>query len=265
MPTGADGSPPARSAADRCPCPNAGECSQASKEAWSRHRVTTSQVVRSSVGLRNSKPSKPSWQNGKLPLDVSITEAVRIVRRLMLHQLAVLAPLADHVLVPVLAGNHDETRRDRSQAMNDSWAVDAASAVADALEMSGKYDDVQFRFPEPEELTITVDVGSQQHPLVLAFTHGHIVSSPDRMLDRWEAQSFGRQKPGEADILVSAHFHHHRLGSAGRRRTWMQIPALDGGSPWYRVRKGDDQSAGMISVWLTPGTETGWEGLTVHS
>src|SRR5215469_882 len=61
MPTGADGSPPLRSAAERCPCPNAGECSQASKEAWSRHRVTTSQVVRSSVGLRSSKPSKPSW------------------------------------------------------------------------------------------------------------------------------------------------------------------------------------------------------------
>src|SRR5215471_14616136 len=61
MPTGADGSPPLRSAADRCPCPNAGECSQASKDAWSRHRVTTSHVVRWSVGLRSSKPSKPSW------------------------------------------------------------------------------------------------------------------------------------------------------------------------------------------------------------
>src|SRR5260221_8757905 len=61
MPTGAGARPPLRSAADRCPCPNAGEFSQASKEAWSRHRVTTSQVVRSSVGLRSSKPSKPSW------------------------------------------------------------------------------------------------------------------------------------------------------------------------------------------------------------
>ena len=204
-------------------------------------------------------------QNGKLPLDVSITEAVRIVRRLMLHQLAVLAPLADRVLVPVIAGNHDETRRDRTVPMNDSWAIEAASAVADALELSGKYEHVSFLFPEPEELTITVDVGSEEHPLVLAFTHGHVVGSPDRMLDWWEDQAFGRQKAGEADILVSAHFHHYRNRSAGRRRTWMQIPALDGGSPWYRVRKGEDQSGGMISVWLTPGTETGWEGLTIHS
>src|SRR5215813_2536289 len=49
------------SATARCPCPNAGECSHASKLASSRHRVITSQVVRPSVGLSSSKPSKPSW------------------------------------------------------------------------------------------------------------------------------------------------------------------------------------------------------------
>jgi hypothetical protein len=183
------------------------------------------------------------------------------VRRLMLHQLAVLAPLADRVLVPVIAGNHDEVRRDRNQPMSDSWAIDAASAVADALEMSGRYEHVQFIFPDPEELTVTVDIGG----LVLAFTHGHVVSSPDRMIQWWKDEALGRQQAGEADILVSAHFHHHRLRSVGRRRTWMQIPALDGGSPWYRVRTGEDQMGGMISVWLKPGTETGWEGLTIHN
>lgn len=69
----------------------------------------------------------------------------------------------------------------------------------------------------------------------------------------------------EADILVSVHFHHYRNRCAGRRRTRLQIPALDGGSAWYSVKKGEDQSAGMISVWLEPGTETGWSGLTIHS
>jgi hypothetical protein len=46
---------------------------------------------------------------------------------------AVLAPLADRVLVPVVVGNHDESRRDRIVPMTDSWAIEAASAVADAL------------------------------------------------------------------------------------------------------------------------------------
>jgi hypothetical protein len=61
IPTGGGAAPPPRSAADWCPCPNAGECSHASKAASSRQRVSTSQVVRLSVGLRSSKPSKPSW------------------------------------------------------------------------------------------------------------------------------------------------------------------------------------------------------------
>jgi len=65
-----------------------------------------------------------------------------------------------------------------------------------------------------------------QHPFVIAFTHGHVVNSPDRMLDWWKGQAFGHQKAGEADMLVSAHFHHYRNRAAGKRRTWLQIPAL---------------------------------------
>jgi hypothetical protein len=175
-----------------------------------------------------------------------VTEAIRIVRRLMLHQLAVLSSMADEVLVPVVAGNHDLVRRDRNVPMNDSWAIEAAVAVQDALELSGQYEHVTFIYPDPDELTITVDAGGY----VVAFTHGHVVSNPDRMLGWWEDQAFGRQEAGEADMLASAHFHHYRMRSAGRRRTWLQIPAQDGGSDWYRVKKGEDQSAGLISVWL---------------
>src|SRR5579862_9285092 len=60
-PTGGGAWPPARSAAERCPCPNAGEFSHPWNAASSRHLVTTSQVARPSVGLSSSKPSKPSW------------------------------------------------------------------------------------------------------------------------------------------------------------------------------------------------------------
>src|SRR3954447_14812519 len=49
--------------ADRCPCVNAGDVTQASNAASSRQRVTTSQVVLSSVGLRSSNPSNPSWSS----------------------------------------------------------------------------------------------------------------------------------------------------------------------------------------------------------
>jgi hypothetical protein len=67
-------------------------------------------------------------------------------------------------------------------------------------------------------------------------------SSPNRRSARRDGQTGGR------------------AGHAGCRSR----PST-GGSAWYRTKKGDDQSAGMISVWLNPGTETGWSGLTIHS
>ena len=66
-------------------------------------------------------------------------------------------------------------------------------------------------------------------------------------------------------MLVSAHFHHLRVEHTGGSRTWLQIPALDGGSPWYRRRTGEDAPTGLVSVELTPGAGQGWKGLTVHS
>ncbi len=61
IPTEGCAGPPARSAAERCPCPNAGDWIQAWNASSSRHRVTTSQVARPSVGLSSSNPSNPSW------------------------------------------------------------------------------------------------------------------------------------------------------------------------------------------------------------
>src|SRR5690606_27936416 len=46
-----------------CPCAKAGLSTQAWNASSSRQRVTTSQVLRPSVGRSSSKPSKPSWSS----------------------------------------------------------------------------------------------------------------------------------------------------------------------------------------------------------
>jgi hypothetical protein len=66
-------------------------------------------------------------------------------------------------------------------------------------------------------------------------------------------------------MLVTAHFHHLRVEHTGGNRTWLQIPALDGGSEWYRERAGEEGVTGMVSVEITPGAGQGWRSLTVHS
>jgi hypothetical protein len=204
---------------------------------------------------------------GKLAtrIDISVTEQVRVYRRLLTHIVAELAPYAKKVIVPVLPGNHDENYRIVSQPVTDSWAIEGASAVADAMADNPRYQHVRFLFPEDEELVITLNVGTQKNPHVLAFTHGHLAKAPNSVEAWWGKQAFGRQQAGQADVLFSGHFHHLRTEQMGTGRTWFQCPPLDGGSDYYRRLDGTMSQAGMISLWITPGQGIGWEGLTVHT
>lgn len=206
-------------------------------------------------------------QKGRLvaSLDLTITQQVRAYRRLMMHQIALLAPLAVKVLIPVLPGNHDETYREQAMPVGDSWAIEGASAVADWMDGRPGYEHVEFVFPEPEELGITVNVGTDAAPHVISFHHGHSASTPQGIIPWWKNQSHGRQHAGQADLLVTAHFHHLRVEHTGGNRTWLQIPALDGGSDWYRLRSGEQGVTGLVSVEITPGRGQGWSNLTVHS
>ncbi len=204
---------------------------------------------------------------GKLAtrLDISVTEQVRVYRRLLLHMIAELSVLAKKTLIVVLPGNHDENYRAVQQPVTDSWAIEGASAVEEALTLSGNKYDVTFVYPQEEELVITVNVGTQEKPYILGFTHGHLVSNPDKVRTWWAGQSLGRQAVASADILLSAHFHHLRVESMSGGRTWIQIPALDGGSEYYRRETGANDPSGIISFWVTPHLGNGWQGLTVHS
>lgn len=197
-------------------------------------------------------------------LDMPITEQVRTYRRLMMHQINMLASLAVKVIIPVVPGNHDETTRVQLMPVTDSWAIEGASAVADWMSGRPEFEHVQFVFPEPGELGITLNVGSDAHPYVVSFTHGHVANRPEGIIPWWKGQAYGRHHAGSADLLVTAHFHHLRVEHTGGRRTWLQIPALDGGSAWFRSKTGEDAPSGIVSVEIAPG-EGGWKGLTVHT
>jgi hypothetical protein len=196
-------------------------------------------------------------------LDLPITAQVRVYRRLIQHQVLTLSPYAESVLVPVVPGNHDQTTREQIMPHTDSWAIEGASATADALKLSGRYDHVTWAFPEEGEPHLAVKIDPQ---LTLGFTHGHVTgTNPAKIIDFWKGQSHGRQSLGEADILVTAHWHHLRLEATGGGRTWLQIPAMDGGSGWYRHKTGESVVNGQITIDLTPGEGTGWTNLKFYS
>lgn len=212
-------------------------------------------------------------QNSRMltTLDISITEQVRAYRRLMMHQIATFAPVCERMIIPVVPGNHDETTRTQVMPMSDSWAIEGAMAVEDWMSGRPEYEHVSFVYPPEGEPDIVMTLGPSVTPddgseYTIAFIHGHTPGrSPNQMLEWWKGQSHGRQQAGRADMLVSAHFHHLRAEHSGGGRTWLQIPALDGGSAWYRHRKGEEAPTGIVSVEITPGSGQGWRNLTVHS
>jgi hypothetical protein len=51
----------------------------------------------------------------------------------------------------------------------------------------------------------------------------------------------------------------------GGGRTWLMVPALDNGSPFYRNKKGTDSVPGMVSIELLPGMVPGWRAPVLHA
>lgn len=189
-------------------------------------------------------------QGGKVlgRLDLGVTAQVRIGRRVLLAQIKAFAPICERIIVPVVPGNHDEPHRAVLTDPTDSWQIEIASAVQDGLELNpDAFGHVEFRYPDRDEQTLAIDV----HGTMLGFAHGH--QSRDAV-KWWQGQSAGKTPVGQADVLVTGHFHHFRAQQVGPR-LWIQVPAMDGGSAWFRDKTGLDSPTGLVSFVVGEGRD----------
>jgi predicted phosphodiesterase len=186
-------------------------------------------------------------QNGKVlgRSDLSVTQQVRVGRRMLLAWIKAFAPLTEELIVPVVPGNHDESQRYVIGEATDSWQVEVASAVQDACAENPALAHVQFRYPESDHQTLAINVSES----ILGLAHGH--QSRDAV-KWWQGQATGRTPVGDADVLLTAHYHHYKVSQVGPR-LWVQIPAMDGGSPWWRDRAGLESPTGIVSFVMGEG------------
>lgn len=192
----------------------------------------------------NSQGGKHIWRT-----DLDLTAQIRVYRRLLLHMVKTFAPLADKVIVPCVPGNHDEAVRvgnSMATTYTDSFALDAASAVADALADHPDFKHVSFVFPKYDTLSVTLDMAGT----VVGLIHGH--QCRGKAVEWWKNMAHGQQDIGEATLLLSGHYHHLRIEQSGRK-TWMQAPALDGGSQWFENSSGQAAPAGMLTLTVGQG------------
>ncbi|GGL01738.1 hypothetical protein [Mangrovihabitans endophyticus] len=188
----------------------------------------------------NSQAGANVWRT---PLTLS--EQIRLTRRVMLHALVTFAPLAERVSMAAVPGNHGETVRIAGRGLtryDDSHDTESLIAVHDAAQFNpDAFDHVAIHVPETDELTVVVDVAGT----VVAHAHGH-QWQPGRHFDWWKGQAFNKDSAmHRADLLVAGHLHHELVDSDGPR-TFIQTPALESESTWWRHATGTPGHPGLI-------------------
>lgn len=186
-------------------------------------------------------------QGGKIAgrLDLSLTEQIRVGRRILLEWVKAFAPLTESLIIPVVPGNHDESHRQLITDPMDSWQIEIVQQVLDICAENPALSHVQGRFAPRDNSTLTVDLSGT----MVGFAHGH----QNRDMGKWwHGQAMGRTPVGSAEILITAHLHHYQVKQVGPN-LWVQIPAMDGGSAWWRDRAGLDSPTGIVSLMVGDG------------
>jgi hypothetical protein len=187
-------------------------------------------------------------QNGKIAgrLDLQLTQQIRLGRRILLEWVKAFAPLTDSLIIPVVPGNHDESHRQVLTDPMDSWQVEIVQQVLDICAENPALAHVQGRFGLRDESTLTVDMSGT----MVGFAHGH--QARDMGGSWWSGQAMGRTPVGQAEVLITAHLHHYKVNQVGPN-LWIQTPAMDGGSAWWKNAKGLDSPTGIVSLVVGDG------------
>lgn len=179
--------------------------------------------------------------------DRTITQQVRLGHRMLLLWVKAFAPLTEKLIVCGVGGNHDEVHRQGITDPIDSWQIEVMAIVEGMCRENPALDHVQFRYPSRDNGTMAINLGGQ----ILGIAHGHQFKSTG--IATWLAnQAAGRTPVGDSDVLLTAHYHHYKAGDIGHR-FHVQIPAMDGGSPWFRDRNGLDSPTGIVSFLMGEG------------
>ena len=179
-------------------------------------------------------------------------EQVKVTRRLLTESLQTWSKHFEDITVAAVAGNHGENRNG-GKAFTGPQDNDDLAIVEQVQEILAANRDafghVRFALAR-DALSLTVPCGDW----IVGITHGHVArasGTAEQKLRRWwEGQAAGRQPIGDADILVTGHYHHLRVADWGGC-VWLQAPAMEGGSEWWRVSTGERSQIGTLTFLST--------------
>lgn len=166
--------------------------------------------------------------------ELTTTQQVRLLRKLMTETIMAFAPLSSKVTVVSVPGNHDEAQREPvSTDPSDSWAVDALVAVSEALKFNTEaFGHVECKMVPYDEMTTTVEVAGTK----IGHAHGHQWTR-GKHFDWWSGQHWGGHEVGDADILLAGHFHTG-LYEQENKKYFIRVPSMEKESTYFRHKTG---------------------------
>lgn len=181
--------------------------------------------------------------------DLSISETLRLTRRLMAQAIKAHAPYCDRLTVVAVPGNHDQTSRGPMTYHGDSFDTDCLIAVTDLLaENPEAFGHVETFVPERDSKFVTLDVNGTR----ILHLHGEDVR-PHKHFDWWRGQAF---QPGsdaaDAQIMLFAHQHHFMVDTSNDR-TAIMTPTTEGGSIWFTNKTGVTSKPGSLVFYTQNG------------
>ena len=194
-------------------------------------------------------------------------EQMRLVRRMLVELVTAWSKLTPEMVVGCVPGNHGQRRRNGKAYTNfgDNADVEVFETLREILTQNAEaFGHIRWAVPDQEQ-TITLDLSGT----VVGFAHGHQFRSGSgpqgKALGWWKEMAMNRSAIGDADVLVSGHFHHLQVHAEGveaspKGRTWLQCPALDCGSTWWEHQGGAPTQQGTLTLTLDA---DGWNDLKV--
>lgn len=183
-------------------------------------------------------------------IDLPRNAQINLATALVLEGLDRLAPLFASVDTLVTYGNHGENRvNGKSTQPDDNDDLLVFQNAARVAERDPRLSHVRFRISS-DHPTASMDLGRWR----VTTTHGHVFGRTRGPIEKkaWEYYSHlaaSGHPSGQADLLVSHHFHHYAARDFGKV-LWVQTPAMDGGSKHYTDYTSQYSEPGMLT-WVT--------------
>lgn len=187
-------------------------------------------------------------------------EQLRVVRRLVVEIILRLSAVVGELTVVAIGGNHGEHRKGGKAftTIGDNDDIGVIEQAADACKQNKKLQHIEWIIPN-QELAIVVNIFGT----TVGFAHGHQAKKSGdptaKIMGWWQMMSHSRQPIGDADILVTGHYHHLRIVQHGAK-TWFQAPTVDGGSQWWTDQGGAPSVPGTLTLCIS---KNGWSDLQV--